>query len=1047
MYYYYNYIPSTVEDAFRKLQSYIYFESTDLYLRNQLAEFISDGKIDEKLDSISKKLSENEGTFKYSDIKLRYYPKKVSNSFKKIDSAYIPPNFYTNQIFTDNAEVENIAVFADVPMELQIIAVLWILKYGFVLDKNLSKHCYGNRLILPTNEFSGQGRSLFKPYIKQYQKWWSNGLREAKELLDKGEDVTIITFDFKDYFHSVELNFSVLEKELSELHNDFDPNDIIHKVFRKIHEEYKKCLREIDHPSASLSMEDVVPLPISLLSSFILGNWHLKKFDKEILDKLNPVYYGRYVDDNIVVIRDSVIKEFNKEHIEDLRQNFIKEYAFFEDIREEKKINILMYFIFKYLDKIFVPAVDAKVKDNLKFHLLQNGLSNIFLQNEKLFIYQFNAEHSPNLINKFIEEQKERSSEFRFLSDDADESFSDFEENTFESNFETIDVNKARFKSLEDNKFKLSVFFAKLIKRKILNGKDYKNDELNKIQKYFQGIYSIKHYYFWEKLFTLYVVSNDHEKFSKLLITIINQLEKIQIKSQINISREKLIGSLNKHLIYSLEMSLGLNPRFLTKKILKIVEEKITHNLNIRKFRNSHLLRKQYIYYPLIQFTQSIKDDQSSLFDPNFFNSRDWKEKDFLIINKSYIPYRVKFYETCLFTFYQTIYLKTIHQNLNNKRWLNDILNSEKYLNDSFDLFYRINISTFSQDKEVVRDKYFKLGNLDSFEEIKHDTEGRVKDNYKNFETSEIYLQNGSKELKTCRIGLVNLYVDFVNYEKSLDGKPNLSSDRIELYSSILDKVNEIKDIDLFVQPELSLPHALLYTYIKNCANKQIGLVSGVEHLKAKNVGYNFVLTSLPINVFGDKDAIPIIRLKNHYAPEEEEWIRGKKMVVPKPNPYRYDLFVWRNVYFATYYCYELADVFHRMAFYSKIDFICAPVWNVDTHYYNSIVESASRELHCYFIKVNTSQYGETRVTRPTNIDRRDKVRVKGGTVDDYKVAVLVADLDIEKLRKFQKLEYSAQKDLNKDKKWFKPTPPDFPVESVWIRDNKKMFSEKRNED
>ena len=169
---------------------------------------------------------------------------------------------------------------------------------------------------------------------------------------------------------------------------------------------------------------------------------------------------------------------------------------------------------------------------------------------------------------------------------------------------------------------------------------------------------------------------------------------------------------------------------------------------------------------------------------------------------------------------------------------------------------------------------------------------------------------------------------------------------------------------------------------------------------------FNFVLTCLPINVKGDRDAVPILRLKNHYTPEEEEWIRGKFMVVPKPSPYRYTLFEWRGLYFSTYYCYELADINHRIFFYSMVDLICAPVWNADTHYYSNIIESASRDMHCYLLQVNTSQYGDTRVTRPTDHIRKDKANVKGGTVYDYKVTLLVSDIEIGKLREFQILDY-----------------------------------------
>lgn len=42
-------------------------------------------------------------------------------------------------------------------------------------------------------------------------------------------------------------------------------------------------------------------LPIGFLPSNILSNWRLNQFDRQIIDRWNPVYYGRYVDDIIIV--------------------------------------------------------------------------------------------------------------------------------------------------------------------------------------------------------------------------------------------------------------------------------------------------------------------------------------------------------------------------------------------------------------------------------------------------------------------------------------------------------------------------------------------------------------------------------------------------------------------------------------------------------------------------------------------------------------------------------------------------------------------------
>ena len=46
----------------------------------------------------------------------------------------------------------------------------------------------------------------------------------------------------------------------------------------------------------------VVGLPIGLCSSLVLANWYLQGFDAAVLKNVRPAYYGRYVDDILLVV-------------------------------------------------------------------------------------------------------------------------------------------------------------------------------------------------------------------------------------------------------------------------------------------------------------------------------------------------------------------------------------------------------------------------------------------------------------------------------------------------------------------------------------------------------------------------------------------------------------------------------------------------------------------------------------------------------------------------------------------------------------------------
>ena len=101
---------------------------------------------------------------------------------------------------------------------------------------------------------------------------------------------------------------------------------------------------------------------------------------------------------------------------------------------------------------------------------------------------------------------------------------------------------------------------------------------------------------------------------------------------------------------------------------------------------------------------------------------------------------------------------------------------------------------------------------------------------------------------------------------------------------------------------------------------------------------------------------------------------------------------------------------------------------NKDTNYFSNIIESISRDVHCYAIQVNDSRYGDTRIVSPSKSEVMNIIRVKGGDNTTY----LKTTLDLEKLREHQALAYNLQK----DSEIFKPTPPGWRYDEVTKRIN-----------
>lgn len=92
-------------------------------------------------------------------------------------------------------------------------------------------------------------------------------------------------------------------------------------------------------------------------------------------------------------------------------------------------------------------------------------------------------------------------------------------------------------------------------------------------------------------------------------------------------------------------------------------------------------------------------------------------------------------------------------------------------------------------------------------------------------------------------------------------------------------------------------------------------------------------------------------------------------------------------------------------------------------NYYSNILESLSRDIHCYCVQVNSSDYGDSRITKPSKTEEKDIMRTKGG----INSTILVDEIDIGKMRDFQLKEY----ELQANDRSFKPTPPGFDPEIV----------------
>lgn len=1093
--------PEEIRQTYIKLKSNIYYDRGELFRRKNLAIFETDLDesvifsighynydktfwesfekitIDAKFEVIANALNnyyEGGNVFFEHYIKkiaCHYLPKKVTiKSGEKSDN-----NFITNQRVAEEYSIDRATAFINIPTELEILNVLWITRYGWRLDKSLDDCCFGNRLILNQEKTAViKGAGLFKPYFKQYQNWRDESVSKAKDLLKNGSDIAFLNLDFRDYFYSVSLSLKKLDDEL--FGASYKNDDPIQEIFKKMHVNFTQLLLKKQFPyknNRKLDKADPeVMLPIGLLSSYIIGNWYLKEFDKQIIQKVRPSYYGRYVDDILIVFENPDFKFNELLDCKKIAFDFAEYKTQYPDLKNINYSDLTI--VEKFILENFTPIVKLRLAPEYLIPVLKkddgdtsikkifelNCIEGIFFQGEKTILYYFDVDESIAALDKLKQDIEERASEFRDFPEDEDVEL-DFDSQAYQLVFDGTESKVRTLKDYKENRYGLSVFLANRIFSALRRENNQHEIEGSKINKFFKGLNVIEYFKLWEKIFTYFVVNNNQKGFVEFYKNVLSELLKLYSSTKIkstNVEYADISASLIEHFNLSFEMAIALNPSFFNKEIEVLTSLEYFQSQNEKfvsflsffrgltkydsyyrsRFRRSNLVRHDYVVHPLFNYAFAQKSSSYDLVNKNLLTEYD--KINITRYQKRLSPRAVKFYECCLFEVYKHMLNNSQPNEVRNEYYFPDLWLKypEHYLDNAYMLYRQIN--EIQEPTNVLTDEDFKKKIYRSYPNTHNSepdsaiegSEPKHQRANEDAEVKEIWVNSAIKKDK-FKIGIVNTEVKLANIEASLHKKPNKNKARFSVLSRSL-KEARICNVDFLLFPEFYLPYEQLPSLVKYSVKNQIAIVVGLEHWNVNDIAFNFIVTILPFEVNGVKDALVYYRLKNHYAHIEESLIRGYGFKVPKPDPYHYNIFNWKGLYFSPFYCFELADIKHRSYFRSKLDLLIISEWNKDVNYYSNIVESLARDIHAYVAQVNTSNFGDSRITQPKETAVKDIIKLKGGEND----ALLVGEIDIKALRSFQLKGFDLGK---KDKNGFKPTPPDFERNFVKKRiDNKPIL-------
>lgn len=272
---------------------------------------------------------------------------------------------------------------------------VWIRAYGALLETMLIPACRGNRLCLrgaPPSVYP-QGRRLFEYWAPAYAKFRSDALAAAKTaLMSSGRRCYLIVLDLTSYYDNIDPSFLLsagfvteLERAARRIGQVFSADEYVAATTGLLgaFQKFRGDIRNV------VGVESTIGIPIGCLTSRLIANLALAKLDRRTL--MNPAvsFYGRYVDDIILVVDP-----------------------------DGAEITAALAVIERFLPVDRNRSTDKKIV--LDEVLLKRPGSSFVVQHKKLRIFDLKGEEGLEYLNAVREEMNRASSERRRFLEPAD---------------------------------------------------------------------------------------------------------------------------------------------------------------------------------------------------------------------------------------------------------------------------------------------------------------------------------------------------------------------------------------------------------------------------------------------------------------------------------------------------------------------------------------------------------------------------------------------------------------------------------------------------
>jgi hypothetical protein len=170
-----NNLINDLRDAYRKWKSAAYFDSFLSIDANRLAFFELKENIrenDEFFINFANELLDKETRDQLfrnlcGEIKVRCFPKAdLQNEEENSKREKV-----INNLPLIGPSISKVQYLIDLPVKAHILGILWVMKFGCLLDSQFDDHCYGNRIreTIISGTMGGPTPYLFYPYFNKYE--------------------------------------------------------------------------------------------------------------------------------------------------------------------------------------------------------------------------------------------------------------------------------------------------------------------------------------------------------------------------------------------------------------------------------------------------------------------------------------------------------------------------------------------------------------------------------------------------------------------------------------------------------------------------------------------------------------------------------------------------------------------------------------------------------------------------------------------------------------------------------------------------------------